>query len=73
MEPIPMMPALPPLIEPMPTTPAIGEVPAAEEILPPTWEYRAASEAELNTLGAEGWELVGVGTTGFHLKRPLTA
>jgi large conductance mechanosensitive channel len=50
-----------------------GEVPAAEEILPPTWEYRSASEAELNSLGAEGWELVGVGTTGFHLKRPLTA
>jgi len=37
-----------------------GEVPAAEEILPPTWEYRSASEAELNSLGAEGWELVSM-------------
>ena len=38
-----------------------GEVPAAEEILPPTWEYRSASEADLDMLGAEGWELVGSG------------
>src|SRR6476661_8224248 len=57
-----------------------GEVPAAEEILPPTWEYRAASEAELNTLGAEGWERGGV-LTAFarspavpciHLINPAT-
>ena len=50
-----------------------GEVPAADALVPPTWEYRTAAEAELNALGAEGWELVGVGTAGFHLKRPLTA
>ena len=50
-----------------------GEVPAPEAVVPPTWEYRSASEAELNTLGAEGWELVGIGPTGFHLKRPATA
>jgi large conductance mechanosensitive channel len=50
-----------------------GEVPAAEEVVPPTWEYRTASDAELNTLGAEGWELVGVSAGGFHLKRPLTS
>ena len=49
-----------------------GDVPAAEEVLPPTWEYRTAAEGELNRLGAEGWELVGVSTGGFHLKRPLT-
>ena len=49
-----------------------GEAPAAEEALPPTWEYRAAAEGDLNRLGAEGWELVGVGASGFHLKRPLT-
>ncbi len=49
-----------------------GEAPAAEEVLPPTWEYRTATEGELNRLGAEGWELVGVGAGGFHLKRPLT-
>jgi len=49
-----------------------GEVPAAEELLPPTWEYRTAAEGELNPLGAEGWELVGVSGGGFHLKRPLT-
>ena len=50
-----------------------GEVPAAEEAVPPTWEYRTASEGELNALGAEAWELVGVSNAGFHLKRPLTA
>ncbi|MDQ2683423.1 MAG: large conductance mechanosensitive channel protein MscL [Chloroflexota bacterium] len=50
-----------------------GEAPAAEEVLPPTWEYRTSSEAELNALGAQGWELVGVSTGGFHLKRPLTS
>ena len=50
-----------------------GEVSAAEEVLPPTWEYRtAAAEGDLNRLGAEGWELVGVGAGGFHLKRPRT-
>ena len=50
-----------------------GEVPAAEELLPPTWEYRTGTEGELNRLGAEGWELVGVGAAGgFHLKRPRT-
>ncbi len=48
-----------------------GEVPAAEEVLPPTWEYRTAAEGDLNRLGAEGWELVGVSAGGFHLKRPL--
>lgn len=48
-----------------------GEAPAAEEVLPPTWEYRTAADGELNTLGAQGWELVGVSTAGFHLKRPL--
>ena len=49
-----------------------GEVPAAEEVLPPTWEYQTATEADLNRLGAEGWDLVGVSAGGFHLKRPLT-
>jgi large conductance mechanosensitive channel len=49
-----------------------GEVPAAETIAPPTWEYRTAADGELNALGADGWELVGVSTAGFHLKRPLT-
>jgi large conductance mechanosensitive channel len=50
-----------------------GEVPAAEQLVPPTWEYRTATEAELNALGAEAWELVGVSAGGFHLKRPLTS
>ena len=50
-----------------------GEAPAAEEILPPTWEYRTATDGELNTLGAQGWELVGVSAAGFHLKRPLSS
>ena len=48
-----------------------GEVSSPEQVLPPTWEYRTASDAELNALGAEGWEMVGVSTAGFHLKRPL--
>ena len=50
-----------------------GEAPAAEQVVPPTWEYRTATEAELNALGAEAWELVGVSAGGFHLKRPLTS
>lgn len=48
----------------------------------PRWEYRtvvktaresAVTEAELNTLGADGWELVGVasasGSTQLFFKR----
>ncbi|MEA2515325.1 MAG: large conductance mechanosensitive channel [Thermomicrobiales bacterium] len=50
-----------------------GEAPAAEEVLPPTWEYRSAPEGDINRLGAEGWELVGVSGVAFHLKRPLTS
>ncbi len=51
-----------------------GEVSAAEEVLPPTWEYRTAPEGDLNRLGAEGWELAGVDAAGgFHLKRPRTS
>jgi hypothetical protein len=42
------------------------------------WEYRiiasAVTEAALNALGADGWELVGVvalpATTQFYFKRP---
>ena len=49
-----------------------GEATAAEEVVPSTWEYRSASDGELNSLGAEGWELVGVSNAGFHLKRPLS-
>lgn len=43
----------------------------------PTWEYRIApdlTEADLNRLGGEGWDLVAVGADGaipvFYLKRP---
>ena len=51
----------------------------------PRWEYRelirdgshAVSEAELNDLGAEGWELAGVAPVGsqvhFYLKRERRA
>ncbi|TNJ62902.1 hypothetical protein FE784_28150 [Paenibacillus hemerocallicola] len=40
------------------------------------WEYTTAERAEqLNALGSEGWELVGVtvveGIERFYLKRPL--
>lgn len=48
-----------------------GEAPAPDTVLPPTWEYQTATEADLNRLGAEGWELVGISAGGFHLKRPL--
>jgi hypothetical protein len=44
------------------------------------WEYRfvmldrGSEEAQLNHLGAEGWELVAVDmTTMCYLKRPLSA
>jgi len=49
-----------------------GQATSAEEVLPPTWEYQSTAEGELNRLGAEGWELVGVTGGEFHLKRPLT-
>lgn len=38
-----------------------------------TWEYRTSenlSEADLNELGLDGWELVGVVGITFFLKRP---
>ena len=45
----------------------------------PVWEYKAVTrktspeEAELNALGAQGWELVGVASEGgalhFYFKR----
>ena len=41
---------------------------------PDTWEYRtrmAASESDLNHLGADGWELVGISDGVFYLKRPI--
>lgn len=47
-----------------------GEAKAPEAVVPPpAWEYKSASEGDLNKLGAEGWELVGVSGSGFHLKR----
>lgn len=43
-----------------------------------TWEYSVQEylqEADLNKIGAEGWELVGVATHGtiptFYFKRPV--
>jgi hypothetical protein len=57
---VPIAPVPPPIVHI-----GIPQVPA----LPPTWEYRhltrptaepALDEAELNTLGRDGWELVGV-------------
>ena len=50
-----------------------GEAPAPEQVLPPTWEYQTAGEGDLNRLGAEGWELAGVSSSGFHFKRPLAS
>ena len=48
------------------------------QVVPRPQEYRiiasAMTEDELNTLGAEGWELVGVvalpATTQFYFTRP---
>lgn len=51
-----------------------GEETAAENVAPPTWEYLTAADGDLNTLGKQGWELVGVQGSGtFLFKRPLSA
>lgn len=80
---LPEVPPPPPPFPPphVPTAPlpppvvhmAVPQVP----MLPPTWEYRrltrstdapAMEEAELDALGGDGWELVGVvvGPEGTH-------
>jgi Domain of unknown function (DUF4177) len=80
--PFPEVPVVPPPVPPSPPVPhhlAIPQVPVPETT---AWEYkhvtrgsRAASldEKELNALGREGWELVGVvsvgRTTHFYFKR----
>jgi hypothetical protein len=41
---------------------------------PEQWEYLTVAEQEagdLNPLGAEGWELVGVNSGRLYFKRPL--
>jgi hypothetical protein len=59
-----------------------SHVPAAQAQAPranvPLWEYKVAtsfagfSDAELNSMGKQGWELVGCpGPSLCHLKRPL--
>ena len=52
--------------------------PPAQSFVPERWEYRiinpaagSGAQAELNKLGAEGWELVSVGTRFIYLKRRL--
>lgn len=72
----------------VPTTPQVEPAPirrleAPVVFVAPAWEYRildkpadvAPDEAELNALGAEGWELAGVSSDAasvrFYFKRQL--
>jgi hypothetical protein len=68
--------------QPQPSPFPIPMVPIGDEL---SWEYRrivrnlrteeAPSEAELNTLGADGWELTGLFADSpflyLYLKRPV--
>jgi hypothetical protein len=69
---------------PQPTDPIpVRHVEPPMVFVAPAWEYRQlykpgsvpADEAELNALGAEGWELAGVasdsGGVHFYFKRQL--
>jgi hypothetical protein len=71
-----------PTAPPVPATPAALPLPMVH--VAPVWTYRHVqrpltelgqlSDAELNVLGAEGWELTGVilesGVVHFFFKRP---
>lgn len=56
----------PPYVPPLPPQAPDVRVHAPLVYVQPVWEYKhvvgenAPAESELNTLGAEGWELVGV-------------
>lgn len=58
----------PPYVPPPPVPPPVPDVRVQAPLVyvQPVWEYKRLivdtppSEAELNALGAEGWELVGV-------------
>jgi hypothetical protein len=78
---VPPRPLPPPHLPDVQVTPA-PLIPQVPMLITTTWEYkhvaRAADaspfeETELNTLGREGWELVGVTsdarTTHFYFKR----
>ena len=56
------------VVKPMNALNARMKKPAAPAAKP-GFEYLNASEADLNKLGADGWELVGVSNAGFFLKR----
>jgi hypothetical protein len=76
-----MVPTQHPFPEPpQPQQPAVPQVhaPMVYVLEKQQWEYRVIAQstmaqAELNALGAEGWELVGVvalpETTNFYFKR----
>lgn len=77
---IPSPPAQPPHV---PDSMPVRRMEPPMVFVPPAWEYRqlykpngeTPDEAELNTLGAEGWELAGVspgpGGVHFYFKRQL--
>lgn len=56
------------VVKPMSAMMARMQKPAAPAPKP-GFEYKTASEGELNALGADGWEVVGMGSNGFVLKR----
>ena len=78
--PLPPFPPTPPVVPPAP--PAVQVHPPMVYV-EPAWEYRqltrplsgGAPDAELDALGAEGWELVSVLPVGadarFYFKRQL--
>ena len=65
----------PPYVPPVPPHPPDVRVQPPLVYVQPIWEYKhlaaeaAPDEGELNALGADGWELIGVasGTGGVHL------
>lgn len=70
----------------IPQLPTPGRIVPPMVFVPPTWEYKHVvrrvpdesllHEAELNALGADGWELVSVSTeptaVHFYFKRAVT-
>jgi hypothetical protein len=74
-----------PEVPELPREPALGRLEPPTVFVRPTWEYKhlvrapdlpLRDEAELNALGRDGWELVGVyaeaGGAHFYFKRAVS-